>query len=813
MARDPEIDRPPYPQPRSAEAGKPDKQDPIGDSGGYDENLDPAEVDRVYWSACLEDAERAERPWRERGREIIEIYRNESRNTRTGRLTAGPVTFNILFANTEVMLPAAYQKPPTPVVRSRFTQVSEPMLPPPPMALPGLAGGAAPLPPGAPPGLLPPDVPPGGPLPPPGAPGTPPLGDVPVPGGEPLSPPPPGMPIPGPGLPPEVAPPGMPPGAPPLPPGPPMPAAAGAPPGVPGLPLPPPMGHEPAPTRPPQPIIDTAASVIQKVLEILVEDDQSDESVKMAVKDVLLPGRGCARVRWKPQMETQPVEDPVMGGPLSLPGEPPPLEGEEPLTEEVKVWEEVNTEYVFWEDLLCDPVRQAADMNWISFRHLFTKEQLEAEFGDSEQYLKLKSLNRLGELFKWTEESAAKAPVGGGSAMKTSRALGDHVKKCMVWEVWDRTKRRIIWFVREAAGVVLRVDDDSLQLTGFYPIPQPMLAIRTTDSRIPRAYYDIYSKLAGDLDEVSQRISQLTKMIKVRGAYNSASNDIADILTAGDGKMLPVDGVDLINGGLANHIWLVPIEMWMTALDKLLLAKEQLKQSIYEIMGISDIMRGATRASETATAQRIKGSMGMSRLEDFKQTCGNFVRDLLRLQAEIVCQQFDAKTLELMTGEKVTDEVMSILRSDFMRTCTIDIETDSTVVPDQQAEQEGMAQIMQTVGMVMQGAQGMLMTGILPPPMVMNLSLEMIKMALHPVRYSRGVVEMINDFQEQLAQQQAIQAMMPPAPPPPPGPPPPQAGPVAKGNGAAPSSGGPPGPPPGGPPPPPSNGAGPPPLQ
>jgi hypothetical protein len=800
MARDPEIDRPPYPQPRSAEAGKPDKQDPIGDSGGYDENLDPAEVDRVYWSACLEDAERAERPWRERGREIIEIYRNESRNTRTGRLTAGPVTFNILFANTEVMLPAAYQKPPTPVVRSRFTQVSEPMLPPPPMALPGLAGGAAPLPPGAPPGLLPPDVPPGGPLPPPGAPGTPPLGDVPVPGGEPLSPPPPGMPIPGPGLPPEVAPPGMPPGAPPLPPGPPMPAAAGAPPGVPGLPLPPPMGHEPAPTRPPQPIIDTAASVIQKVLEILVEDDQSDESVKMAVKDVLLPGRGCARVRWKPQMETQPVEDPVMGGPLSLPGEPPPLEGEEPLTEEVKVWEEVNTEYVFWEDLLCDPVRQAADMNWISFRHLFTKEQLEAEFGDSEQYLKLKSLNRLGELFKWTEESAAKAPVGGGSAMKTSRALGDHVKKCMVWEVWDRTKRRIIWFVREAAGVVLRVDDDSLQLTGFYPIPQPMLAIRTTDSRIPRAYYDIYSKLAGDLDEVSQRISQLTKMIKVRGAYNSASNDIADILTAGDGKMLPVDGVDLINGGLANHIWLVPIEMWMTALDKLLLAKEQLKQSIYEIMGISDIMRGATKASETATAQRIKGSMGMVRLSDQKQQAANFVTDLLRMKAELIAKNFDASTLSAMTGEDVTPEVMAILRSDFMRTCTVDIESDSTVVADMQEEQQSMQAVMMSVQAVMQGAAQMIQTGLLPPPQVIMLSLELLKMFLHPVRFSRGVVELVDDFIEQLQQQIAMQSMMPPAPPMPPPLPPP---------GGKPDEGGPPKPSPAAAPPK-TNGAGPP---
>ena len=167
-----------------------------------------------------------------------------------------------------------------------------------------------------------------------------------------------------------------------------------------------------------------------------------------------------------------------------------------------------------------------------------------------------------------------------------------------------------------------------------------------------------------------------------------------------------------------------------------------------------------------------------------------------------------------MTGEKVGDEVMAMLRSDFMRTCAIDIESDSTVVPDQQAEQEGMAQVMQTVGMVMQGAQGMLMTQILPPDMVMNLSLEMLKMALHPVRYSRGVVEMISDFQEQLKIQQQMQAMMPPAPPPMPlGPPPPQAGGPKAGNGAAPSSGGPPGPPPGGPPPPPpGNGAGPPPL-
>ena len=54
---------------------------------------------------------------------------------------------------------------------------------------------------------------------------------------------------------------------------------------------------------------------------------------------------------------------------------------------------------------------------------------------------------------------------------------------------------------------------------------------------------------------------------------------------------------------------------------------------------------------------------------------------------------------------------------------------------------------------IMQGAQGLLQTGVLPPPMVMQFTLELIKMMLQPIRNSRGVVEMMNDFQEQLQAQ------------------------------------------------------------
>lgn len=785
MAQDPDLKPAPV-DAGSPDSGKPDRQ------LAADTEADPysgvEDVDISYWIDCLDDAERAEQDWRRRAREIVQIYRNESRSARSGKWQPGPITFNILYANTEVMLPAIYQKPPQPVVRSRFTKVATP--PPMPPMMPGM--GAPPL---GPPGM---SLPPGGPPLSPG--GPPPPAPPNGPPGAPAIALPPGPPqTPAPGAP--VMPPAGPPGGPnvvPFPGGGPPPAPMGVPGMVPpgaGMIGPPPTGPQPAPGRPAQKDIETAASVMQKALEIVTNDEHSNEAIKMAIKDTLLPGRGVARVRWRPQMKEQPV---LAGDGLTP--LPHPDTGE-PQVEQVKVWEQVNDEYVYWEDLLVDPVRASADMDWIAFRHLFTKKALETEFGGSPQYEKLKSQNKLAELFKWTDESAAQNVIGGGGAMKTATKLGDKIKKAMLWEIWDRNSRKIIWFVRDAGGLTMRVDPDSLELEGFYPIPAPMLAVTTTDSRIPRPYYDLYALLAADLDETSSRISNLTKQVKVRGAYNAASTEIKDILTASDQKMIPVEGVDMITGGLGNHIWLMPVVDFMNALDKLFLAREQCKQAIYEVMGISDIMRGATKASETATAQRMKGSMGASRLDTAKQQSDNFVLDLMRLKAEIIATNFDGATLEKMTGEMVTPEVMAILRSDFARTCSIDIETDSTVAPDLQAEQQGMAMIMQSVQMIMQGAQGMLMTHLLPPQQVIQLSLELLKMALHPVRYSRGVVELIDDFQEQLL-------AMPPPPPMPPMPPPgPPEGPPASGGppgppGAPPPRPGPPGPPNGAMPPP-----------
>jgi len=593
------------------------------------------------------------------------------------------------------------------------------------------------------------------------------------------------------GVPPTPPPPGMLPGSPTM-----------APPQQPVGPGTVPQPAPPAPGMPRQQDIDTAAAVMEKALEIVVGDEASHEAVKAAVRDMLLPGRGICRVRWKPILKQIPVEDPVMGGPLTNPATG------EPQMKDAKIWETVDDEYVFWEDLLIDPVRQHGDVEWIAFRHLFAEKALLSEFGDSEKLQEYQKANKLSELLKWTEESAAKSPVGGGPSPKTAGKLDSVVRKAMVWEIWNRSTREVLWIIREGGGCALRVDPDVLGLQGFYPIPKPICAVITTDTMIPKAFYDLYAHLAADLDDTSRRISDLTAKIKVRGGYNAANKDIASLLTADDGKLLPVDGVDLMSGGLQNHIWLVPILEWVNALKELYMSRDQQKNAIYEIIGIADIIRGATNPYETATAQRMKGTVGSGRMQGVKGAVANFVRDLMRLKSDIIARNFDAETLTRMTGEDVTPEVMDILRNDFTRFCSIDIETDSTVEADEATEKEANAQIMQVIGGTMQAGQALLQGGMLPPPMVINLVLEMTKMLLHPVRHSRGVLDLINGYQEMLGaymQMDPTGALMrPPPPPPPPGGPPqgppgappgPTRGQNGKGPPKLPAPGGPPPPP------------------
>ena len=74
-------------------------------------------------------------------------------------------------------------------------------------------------------------------------------------------------------------------------------------------------------------------------------------------------------------------------------------------------------------------------------------------------------------------------------------------------------------------------------------------------------------------------------------------------------------------------------------------AREDIKGQIYEITGISDIIRGQTAASETATAQQIKGQYAGLRLKSMQETVALFASELLRIKAQIVCTKYQDQTI------------------------------------------------------------------------------------------------------------------------------------------------------------------------
>jgi hypothetical protein len=100
-----------------------------------------------------------------------------------------------------------------------------------------------------------------------------------------------------------------------------------------------------------------------------------------------------------------------------------------------------------------------------------------------------------------------------------------------------------------------------------------------------------------------------------------------------ENELIPAAEAGLLaqSGGFDKHIWMLPIEKLITVAQELYKAREAIKTVIYELTGISDIIRGSSVASETATAQGLKNKWGTVRLRKMQSTVSDYARDLFRL--------------------------------------------------------------------------------------------------------------------------------------------------------------------------------------
>jgi hypothetical protein len=178
-------------------------------------------------------------------------------------------------------------------------------------------------------------------------------------------------------------------------------------------------------------------------------------------------------------------------------------------------------------------------------------------------------------------------------------------------------------------------------------------------------------------------------------------------------------------------------------------ARENIKAQIYEITGISDIIRGASHASETATAQQIKGQYAGLRLGAMQEDVALFASELLRLKSQIICSKFQPQTILAYAAasqmqpadQQLIPQALQLLQDKPLRNFRIEVAADSLVQLDENQNKQDRLAFLQ--------AFGGFMSQTLP---VAQSSPEMVPMLAELLRFGIGAFKQIGTIEGALDQ-------------------------------------------------------------
>ncbi len=437
------------------------------------------------------------------------------------------------------------------------------------------------------------------------------------------------------------------------------------------------------------PVGRAASLMIERTLLYEVENyTDFDAAMTGAVEDRLLPGRGVSWLRYEPNIvrvaedeETQETEAQETGTQITEDVEAPPNERVASARSP--------TDYVYWQDFLHNPARTWEEVWWVSRWVYMTKKEGLARFGEIFEAVPI--------AYDATENATSKKPK-----------LDTADKKAKVAEIWNKRTGKVCWV---AKGYPNHLDEkaDPLQLEGFFPCPRPLNATTTTDNVLPVADYVQYQDQAEELDTLTQRISMLTKACKAVGVFNAEHKALLRLFNEGvDNTMIPVDSWAAFaeKGGLKGEVVFLDLTTIIATLAQLYESREQVKQTIYEVMGISDVLRGATNPNETLGAQQLKANFGSSRMKADQQQVARYASDLFKMKAQIVCKFYPPELIVEMSGieqtpdgkdPQVVAQALELLKNSTSRDWRISVEADSLAQMDEQAEK---AERMEFVAMI-----------------------------------------------------------------------------------------------------------------
>jgi hypothetical protein len=498
-----------------------------------------------------------------------------------------------------------------------------------------------------------------------------------------------------------------------------------------------------------------AGIIMERILngDIEREHDDTNAAMRDAVQDRFVSGLGQVWCRYDVETEEfdEPVIDPMTGQPaVDETGQPKTQKGERILNEEAEV------DYVYWADFRYAPCRRWRECRWVARRVYMSEEKLKKRFNLKPDQLSMIPMQSV------TPQGSDNDGTSQDDVLKATP-----FKQAAVWEVWSKDDNYVCWYV-EGCSFVLDEQPDPLELEDFFPCPQPIVATTLTKAFLPRPDYAMAQDLYKELDRINSKLSHLTDAVKAAGVYDKTAGPIKQLLTtAVENALVPADNWSSFveRGGLKGVVDWMPIEAFVNAIVQLNQRKLQLTHDLYEVLGISDIMRGASVASETLGAQKLKVQYGGARLSNLQNEVARFVSAVMRIRANIIANVFQPETLvkrsliDRTPDAPLAQPAIQMLKDFGTAMYSITVTSDSLAAPDWAAEKEARTEFLGATSNYLMAAGPMVQQN----PMVGSFLIKLLQWAAAGFKGAKTIEGVLDQAARQLEQQ----AQQPPPPPPP----------------------------------------------
>lgn len=476
-----------------------------------------------------------------------------------------------------------------------------------------------------------------------------------------------------------------------------------------------------------------AANLFQRLLEADIEPSGEDlpTVLKAALQDRLLPGLGMARVRYTYESEVEVVVDPMTGIQMEM---------------ENIVNERVPIDYIHWQDLLWGWCRTWDEMPWLAYRNYMTRSEIAERFG--EEYA--------GKL-----EYKNQTPTGENDSEKDQESS---VQKAAVWEIWCKKSQSVYWWSK-GCDAVLDSAPDPLQLNGFWPSPRPMAANLTTNLFVPEADFCLAQDLYNEVDVLQTRISIITEAIKVVGVYDATSGGaVGRMLQEGiENDMIPVDNWAMFaeKGGVRGAVDWFPVDTIVGVLQTLQGVQQTKVSQLYEVTGLSDIMRGGQTDQYTAAAtQGMKMKMGSIRVQALQEEFARFASELEQLKAEVIAKHYTPQSIVGQSAAMYMPQVdakyiqpaIDLMKSPDCK-WRIDIRPESIAMVDYAQQKQERTEFLTAMATFVQSAQA----AVKVMPEALPVLIGMIKFTMGGFKGASYLEGMMDQALDSIQQSQAMQ--------------------------------------------------------